>query len=219
MELNVLNVILIVVISYLIGSFPTAYFVAKSRRINIFAVGSGNMGGTNVARSLGFWWGILTALIDILKGVIAVLIAQWIMPDKQWTAITISSISVIIGHNWSLFASLLYAAVNHSPFSFRGGKGAATAFGTLLVIAPPLIPIIMVTIGGVIVLITRYVSLGVLVAFGLAVIGLLYMVGNNFLPPEVLVYTLVLSFLILHRFRDNIKRLVLGQERKLGERI
>jgi acyl phosphate:glycerol-3-phosphate acyltransferase len=217
-EANFLQVIIITVLSYLVGSLPTAYIVAKTRNINIFERGSGNMGGTNIARTMGIAWGVITIVLDICKGVFAVYVSRYIMPDYPGTATTVSSIVVIVGHNWSVFATLLYAAANKGKaLTIRGGKGGATAFGTLLMIAPYQVIIAMFAFGFVLFLRTRYVSLGVISSFMLALPWLLVLVAQSFLPPVYMVYSLSVGALILWRFRENIERIVKGTERRLGE--
>jgi glycerol-3-phosphate acyltransferase PlsY len=99
----------------------------------------------------------------------------------------------------------------------RGGKGAATAFGTLLMIAQPQIIIAMVTFGTVLFLRTRYASLGVLAAFTLALPWLIILVLQNQLDPIYAVYSITIALLIVVRFRENIQRLLTGTERRLGD--
>src|SRR5688572_1881438 len=115
---EILKVLLIIGTSYLLGSIPTAYLVGKLNRVNIFEVGSGNMGGTNVARALGCGWGIAVLLLDSLKGIVAILLARQIMPDNTAAATVIAALAVVIGHNWSFFVVFITGAL-------RGGKGAA----------------------------------------------------------------------------------------------
>lgn len=216
---NWLSILIVVLVSYLIGSLPTAYIIGKLRNVNIFEIGSGNMGGTNVARALGLGYGLLTAFIDICKGVAAVIVARMMMPETLGMATSIASIVSIVGHNWSLFASLLYAAANRGTrFVLRGGKGAATAFGTLLMIAPVQIIVAMLAIGGILILVTRYVSLGVLAAFAISLSWVLALSLQNLLPVDYIPYTLIVGVMIGWRFRDNIQRLVARTERRLGER-
>lgn len=211
MDVAVLHVIAVVVVSYLLGSIPTAYIIAKSRGVDIFQVGSGNMGATNVSRALGMRWGILVMLIDVFKGVVAIYLSRQILADNKAAATTISALTAIVGHNWSLFATILTGTL-------RGGKGAATAFGTLLMIAPWHIIVVMLVLGIAIVIITRYVSLGVLVGLFM---GLGWMVVLNIqqqLDLWLFVYTLILGAMLLFRFRENIQRLLAGTERRLGDR-
>ena len=124
---NAAQVLLIIVGSYLIGSFPTAYFVGKARDINIFEVGSGNMGGTNVARAVGKGWAIFTGIVDVVKGIFAVWLARdVILPEQIGVATSVAATCVVVGHNWSLFATVLTASIKEGRLKLivRGGKGA-----------------------------------------------------------------------------------------------
>ena len=211
MNTELARVILVVVISYLLGSLPTAYLVGRLRHVNIFEVGSGNMGATNVIRATGgIGWGLLVWFFDSAKGVLAMLIAAQIMPENAATATVLAAIVAIVGHNWSLFATLLTGTL-------RGGKGAATAFGTLFLIVPFHVIAAMLVLCGFIIALTRYVSLGVLLMFGLAVVWLLVLVGQREIPFEYSLYALGITALILMRFRENIQRLIAGTERRFGE--
>lgn len=202
----------VVVICYLVGSLPTGYLIAQCSRINIFEVGSGNMGATNIARILGIQWGLLVWFLDSIKGVAAVLIAQHLLPSHPAVAATVGAILVIVGHNWSVFAMLFTGEL-------RGGKGAASAFGTLLVIAPlPLVGVAF-AISGALIAITRYMSLGVLVMFGLSFLWLTMLIVRGLMHPIFVLYMLVTMTLIVYRFRENIQRLIAGKERRLGENI
>jgi glycerol-3-phosphate acyltransferase PlsY len=200
----------VLVLSYLLGAIPTAFVVARLRGVNIFKVGSGNMGATNVARALGLGWGILVWFLDTFKGVVAILIARKIMTDTLAVATVISGLACIVGHNWSIFVALLTGKL-------RGGKGASVAFASLLLIAPHILPVLLL-IGGVILLATRYVSLTVLVMFAVATLWLIALVGDHALSREYTYYALLVAVLILYRFRDNIQRLLTGTERRFGER-
>ena len=201
----------IIVVSYLLGSIPTAYIVARLNNINIFEIGSGNMGATNVSRAIGIQWGVAVMVFDMLKGAIAIFIAIEITPGSVAAGMTISAISVIIGHNWSLFASLFTGTV-------KGGKGAATAFGTLVMIAPWQVIAITAIIGLLIVLFTRYVSLGVLTTFFFALIWNSVLIVQQQMDPTFMIYTVAVGMLLMLRFRENIYRLRTGTERRLGER-
>lgn len=206
------EILLVVIVSYLMGSIPTAYLVGKLNNIDIFAVGSGNMGATNVSRALGVKWGMLVLAVDALKGILAIVISKILAPDLGMIAITVAAIVVIIGHNWSLFATLLTGTL-------RGGKGAATAFGTLLMIAPYYVIIGTVFIGGFILARTRYVSLAVLTMVAIAVIWLTVLALQHTVDSMVIFYCWALSILIIVRFRENIQRLAEGKERRFGDRV
>lgn len=216
---NVAQVLLIIVSSYLIGSLPTAYLVGKARNVNIFEVGSGNMGGTNVARAVGKSWAIFTGAVDVLKGVFAVWLARDVILAQQiGVATSVSATCVVVGHNWSLFATVLTASIKEGKLNLivRGGKGAATAFGAMLMIQPLQI-LVAAAIAIAVILRTRYVSLGVLIGFGVANLWLVLLVGAEFQKPILLLYALALSVMIPLRHWGNVQRLLAGKERRLGE--
>lgn len=216
---NALQVLACIAASYLIGSFPTAYFVGKARNVNIFEVGSGNMGGTNVARAVGKGWAVFTGLVDVSKGVFAVWLARdVILPQQIGVATSIAATSVVVGHNWSLFATILTASIKEGKLRLivRGGKGAATAFGAMMMIQP-FQSLVAAAIGIAIISRTRYVSLGVLIGFAVANVWLILLVGAEFQKPILLVYAVALSFMLLLRHRGNVQRLLAGTERRLGE--
>ncbi len=217
---NAAQVILIIVSSYLIGSFPTAYIVGKARNVNIFEVGSGNMGGTNVARAVGKGWALFTAVVDVLKGIFAVWLARDVMlPEQIGVATSVSATCVVVGHNWSLFATVLTASIKEGKLKLivRGGKGAATAFGAMLMIQPFQI-LVAAGIALAIIARTRYVSLGVLIGFAVANLWLIVLVGAEFQKPILLLYAIALTVMIPLRHWGNLQRLLAGTERRLGER-
>jgi acyl phosphate:glycerol-3-phosphate acyltransferase len=225
--MSILQIILIIVLGYLIGSFPNAYVVTLLvKKINIFEVGSGNMGGTNVARTIGLPWGVFTSVLDSVKGMIAVFVARLLVPDASAEITLIASIigavAAVSGHNWSFFATALFWYYQ-KKFEIHGGKGAATAFGTMLVLIPIEANILLLVVGIGLAVVTRYASLAVLVSFTVA---FAYTVGWAYLNlqglPQNLYYfpyVLLLALLIVWRFRENIQRLMAGNERKLGERV
>ncbi|MCY4144871.1 MAG: glycerol-3-phosphate acyltransferase [Chloroflexi bacterium] len=216
---NAAQVILIIVSSYLIGSFPTAYLLGKLKRVNIFEVGSGNMGGTNVARSVGKGWALLTVVADVGKGVLAVWLARdWLLPEQIGVATSVSATCVVVGHNWSLFATLLTASFRQGKLRLivRGGKGAATAFGAMLMIQPLQI-LVAAAIAIAVIARTRYVSLGVLIGFAVANLWLIVLVGTAWQKPILLLYAVALSVMIVMRHWGNVQRLLAGTERRLGE--
>jgi glycerol-3-phosphate acyltransferase PlsY len=206
-----LKIVLVFVISYVLGAVPVAYLIARTKGVNIFEIGSGNMGATNVSRAIGFGWGIVVWLLDTSKGIIAILIAQQILSEHFATATVIAAVMAIVGHNWSIFTMRITGQI-------RGGKGASIAFGTLLVIAPHVL-VVVGLIGGLIALITRYMSLAVLVMFSISTLWLLVLVSQNMMAPEYVFYALLVAALIAFRFRENIRALLSGTERRLGDRV
>jgi len=205
------SVVLIIVVGYLIGSFPTAYLVARTKGVDIFSVGSGNMGATNVTRALGWRYGLLVWAWDGLKGVLVVLLARAIFPEARTAASVIGAVAVVAGHNWSFLATLLTGSI-------RGGKGAATAMGTFLLLAPTFIVALTLGLAALVVVLTRFVSLAVLTASAVGALGILILVVVGYLDPVYTVYLLV-SFMIFWRHRRNIYSLIQGTERRLGEHV
>ncbi|RAV18540.1 glycerol-3-phosphate 1-O-acyltransferase PlsY [Paenibacillus contaminans] len=188
-----------VLISYLLGSISFSFLAGKwLKGIDIRKHGSGNAGATNTLRVLGKGPAITVLLLDALKGVLAVWIGKWFVPDDLWVIIA-CGLAAIIGHNWPVY------------FGFRGGKGIATTIGVMatLVFVPVLIAglIAILTIA-----LTRYVSLGSLLLTGLLPIIIILM--NKPLP--LLWASLLLAVFAFVRHRSNIVKLVKGQENKLG---
>jgi acyl phosphate:glycerol-3-phosphate acyltransferase len=211
---NILMLLIVFVVSYLIGSIPTAYLIGKLNHVNIFEMGSGNMGANNVTRSLGFKWGVLTWFLDSLKGVVAIVIGRLLMFNDWIGASVISSIAVVVGHNWSFLATLITGKL-------RGGKGAATAAGTYIMMAPAQVIILTMAAWAAIVLLTRYVSLGVLVAVAIGTTWMLVLINqpNTTIPHEYVYYALGVATMVYVRHWKNIQSLLAGRERRLGDRV
>jgi glycerol-3-phosphate acyltransferase PlsY len=205
------RILIIIVSSYLFGAIPTAYLIGRIRNINIFEEGSGNMGATNVVRSMGLGWGALTWFFDSSKGIIAVLIAGLIMPHNTAAATILAALAAIAGHNWSLFVRIITGTI-------RGGKGAAVTFGTLLMIVPLQIIAMMLAVCGLIIALTRYVSLGVLIMFTLGMAWIVLRVSQGAMPWEYTFYAVIALLLLYLRFQENIKRLLNGTERRIFDR-
>jgi glycerol-3-phosphate acyltransferase PlsY len=198
----------------MLGSFPTAYVAGRLNGINIFDYGSGNMGATNVLRTLGMFWAVAVLLVDFSKGIVAVLIARQLAPAEplstQASASVVAALAAVIGHNWSVIASLISGSI-------RGGKGAATAGGTWLILMPMLVIIVPIFVVVIIAVTTRYMSLAVMTAATIGAILVGVLVFTHDLEPIYLLYTLTAA-LIVYRHRENIQRLLAGNERRIGEK-
>jgi len=210
---------IIILLSYLVGSIPNSIIISKAvKGIDIRKHGSGNAGGTNVMRILGWKHGLLVILLDALKGAIAVVVIARlhygplpftnISPFDDFTLVQIiAGMAAVVGHIWTIFAS------------FKGGKGIATALGMMLM----LITIDMLIALGVFVLvvsISRYVSLGSILT-AIAVPSVLYIrenvfhvdiVGYDILFP----FIVVISLLVIFTHRKNLVRLFNGSESKIS---
>lgn len=195
-------IIIGIILSYLIGSIPTAYIFGKMLKgIDIRQHGSGNIGATNVFRVLGKKPGIAVLLLDILKGVIAVVLVSSLLGLTEVVHYVIMAVMVVCGHNWTVF------------LKFKGGKGVATSFGVLIgltikiaVIRPVLIWVILIWL--VCFLTTRIISVSsILAATCLPII----MVLTN---QEITIIYLGIMFCIfvVLRHKANLSRIFSGQE-------
>ncbi|HBT46433.1 MAG TPA: acyl-phosphate glycerol 3-phosphate acyltransferase [Peptococcaceae bacterium] len=191
--------LLVLLGSYLLGSLPTAYVVARYLKgFDIRRRGSGNIGATNAFRTMGTGPGLAVLAVDVLKGTIPVLLGRAVGGD--WMAV-LAGMAAMAGHNWSVF------------LAFQGGRGVATAAGVFLGLAPyALFWAFLVWL--LVLLITRYVSLSSVVAAASAPVILLLLRG----PLPYFLFTLVAAGIIIYRHRPNIKRLLAGREPKIGER-
>jgi glycerol-3-phosphate acyltransferase PlsY len=203
---NVITIIAAVVMAYLLGSFPAGYLFGKLWGVNVLEWGSGRTGGTNVLRSAGVLPALLTGAIDVGKGALAVWVAGLIAPET-YQAITqmLAGVAVILGHNYSIF------------LGFRGGAGVGTSLGALSVIYWPAAIALLVLLL-LIVAITRYASLGSLIVTTLMPVVLLALAVTGVLPPAYVGYGLLAWIIIVYEHRPNIRRLIEGTERRIGDR-
>jgi glycerol-3-phosphate acyltransferase PlsY len=196
----------VVIGSYLIGSIPCGLVIGKLRGIDIREYGSGNIGTTNVLRTLGARYGALVLIGDVFKGVIAVLLARYIIgsPMSEMAA----GFTAVAGHDWSVF------------LKFKGGRGVATSLGGVLPMAmwAPLAAVAGVVIFIAIIALTRYVSLASITGSLSAVVAMAVFLGLDRVPWEYLVYIGGVVALIIFQHRDNISRLRSGTESKLGQK-
>jgi glycerol-3-phosphate acyltransferase PlsY len=196
----------VVIGSYLIGSIPSGLVIGKLKGIDVREYGSGNIGTTNVLRTLGARYGALVLIADVFKGVIAVLIARYIIgsPMSEMAA----GFAAVAGHDWSVF------------LKFKGGRGVATSLGGILPMAmwAPLAAVAGVVIFIALSALTRYVSLASITGSLSAVVAMAVFMGMDRVPWEYLVYIVVVVALIIFQHRDNISRLLSGTESKLGQK-
>ena len=196
--------IILIIIAYLLGNISTSTIIAKKMyNVDIRTQGSGNPGSTNVLRTLGKKAGAITFAGDLLKGLVSVLIARVVsrlIGLDETTAAYLAVVAVVSGHNWPVF------------FGFKGGKGVATSLGAMI----GMNPVTALTCFGiflVIVFITKYVSLGSVV--GIASSPLFMIAQGN---KKGILVTLFLTASAIYTHRENIKRLLNGTERKIGQK-
>jgi acyl phosphate:glycerol-3-phosphate acyltransferase len=210
---------IIVILSYLVGAIPTSIIVSKAvKGIDIRQHGSGNAGGTNVMRVLGWKHGVMVIILDALKGVLAVIVVARlhygglpfanVSPFDDFTLVQIiAGISAVIGHIWTVFAG------------FKGGKGIATALGMLLMIVT-IDMLIAVGVFFIVVTISRYVSLGSVLAAVTVPTAMFF--RENVLHDSITSYNTLLPFviavslLVIYTHRKNVVRILNGTENKLS---
>jgi glycerol-3-phosphate acyltransferase PlsY len=194
-----ISLLIICAFAFIIGSVPVGMLVARAKGVDLKKVGSGNIGATNVMRSLGKGPAALTLVGDMLKGTLAVALGRYFGLGTFYEGIV--GLSAILGHNFSVF------------LGFRGGKGVATSLGVFILYSPRT-ALITVVVWIVVVITTKYSSLGALISFGLLPLNIVLFDTKEKLPVALLV-----TLLILIRHTDNIQRLMKGTERKIGERL
>jgi acyl phosphate:glycerol-3-phosphate acyltransferase len=183
----------------LIGSVPMAIVVARLLGLaDPRTTGSGNPGATNVLRYGGKRAAVLTLAGDVLKGVLAVLLARWLTSDPL--VLALSAFGVFLGHLYPVF------------FGFRGGKGVATALGVWLALVPAVGVLLLLTWGAVAALF-RYSSLSALAAAAAAPLYVAWLAPN----ATYIALAAVISALLFWRHRGNIRNLVAGREGKIGQ--
>lgn len=194
--------VLLAIVAYLVGSIPTGYIVAKKLKgVDIRTIGSGSTGATNVKRVLGTKWFIGVMLIDAIKGFLVTYFAVKFLedPNHYGLAPMIAGIAVILGHCKSIF------------LGFTGGKSVATGVGTLIAICPQ-VGWICAGIWLFIILLTRYVSLGSVIALMLSPLLMNYFYPNDY----HIWYSAILAIFVILTHNENIKRLIAGTENKIG---
>lgn len=189
----------VLLVAYLLGSIPFSYLIARRRGIDLHTAGSGNVGATNVMRSVGRGAGLLAFLLDFLKGSVAALLGLRV--DAAGPLPALAAVAAVLGHMYPVWLRL------------KGGKGVATGAGAFLPLAPIPTLAALVTFGATL-LATRYVSLSSIA--GTATIALLaFLLGA---PPSVAQAAAGMAVLIVWKHRSNLQRIVGGTENRLGPR-
>ncbi len=194
-------IVLAAAAAYVVGAVPVGYLVARLFGVtDIRRHGSGSIGATNVLRTAGRLPGIVTLLGDIVKGYLAVALAGWIDGGAP-RALAVGAVAAVVGNCWSLF------------LGFRGGKGVATGLGALLRLIP-LATLAALPVFLVVVITTRFVSLGSLLGAACVPFGALALGA----PRPAVVGAVAVAAIVVLRHHENIARLRAGTERRLGER-
>ena len=203
--------LLVALVAYLLGSIPSGLWIGRLfYGLDVREYGSRRTGATNVLRTLGARAAAAAVVMDVAKGVLAVLIARWLLPVQAWAHV-LAAVAVALGHNWPIFVG------------FRGGRGVLVSFAAVGVLYFPIL-LALLAIGVAIVWLTRYVSLASM--SGSALAPLLFLAahflaphGAEFVPWPYVIYAFVGGTLIILAHKDNLARLRAGTESRLGQRV
>lgn len=207
--------LLVLGLSYLVGSIPFGAIIVRLKTgSDIRFIESGRTGGTNVMRAAGFWAGLFTAFLDILKGVFAVWLGRNITPGNIWVEV-LSPIFAIIGHNYSIF---LLERKGYGRLRLRGGAGGAPSAGGAIGLWPStllaIIPIGLLLLFGI-----GYASVTTMSIPIIASLVFAYRAWRGWGPWEYVLYGVLSELLLIWALRPNIKRLIEGNERVVGLRV
>lgn len=201
MESLLISLGITLIVAYLIGSIPTGYIIVKTKTgEDIRTIGSGSTGATNVKRVLGKKWFFATLLLDAFKGALPVILAKMFVTAgaSYGIAPVLASIAVIIGHSKSCF------------LNFQGGKSVASGVGTILALNFT-VGVIIAVIWAIITYFTKYVSVGSIIALLLSPV-LMFLFKS---PIAYVLYCALGAIYIIYLHRENIKRLIAGNENKV----
>jgi len=198
-------IIIIIIISYIIGSFPTSFLISKSFGIDILKIGSKNPGMTNVIRSVGILPGLLVGIIDIAKGWVVAFYSPYLLSNNSPEFLIsfiqiISGSSAVIGHTFSIF------------LKFKGGKGIATLTGLIIAIAPVsflcCLMIFFLTL-----FLSGYVSLSSILGSLTLPISIIFLEVND----SIIIFSIIIPCFVLITHKSNIKRILNGTENKFDK--
>ncbi len=186
--------------AYILGSIPFGLVIGRMKGIDPREHGSRNIGATNVARTVGKRYGLITLALDIGKGFFPAFLAGWLYPSESFL-IALTGLFAMLGHCFSIFLAL------------RGGKGVATALGVALGVCPASF-LVSVAVFFTVFKIWRYVSVGSLSA--MAVLG----PAIHFLCPDIFLESMAwtICFVVWLKHSDNLRRLARGEEKRFGSR-
>lgn len=198
----------VVVLGYIIGSIPFGLLIVKIKTgKDIREVESGRTGGTNAVRAAGFWAGLLTAILDILKGATSAWIAQRVTGNDLIHVL--APVGAILGHNYSIF---LISRDEDGKMRFHGGAGGAPALGGAVGIWAPMFPIVFGI--GLLIWFTVGIASVTTIAIGLIVtVVFIIRVYLGYQPPIDILYGVLALLLLVWALRPNIKKLMEGNER------
>lgn len=206
--MDILQAVYVAALSYLAGSVPTAYIAGYLvKGVDIRTVGSGNVGASNAMRLLGKRWGVAVLLFDALKGLVPVLLVQhtFFAADAAVQRYAMASaLAAMVGHVFPVW------------LAFRGGKGVATGLGVMTALIPVAVAI-AVPVFVLVVAVTRYISLGSIVSA--LVLPAAFFIDHDLSgSPELFLFVCLACLFVIYKHKSNIKRIVAGEENRLGQK-
>lgn len=212
--MNYLNLILVVLLSYLVGSIPFGLIIVKTfTGKDVREVGSGRTGGTNAMRAAGLFAGVLTGLGDVFKGLVSGWLADVLLPGDPLVKV-IAVLLAIVGHNYSIF---LIKRNNAGRLALEGGAGGATAFGGALALWSP-IWMILLPLLALVYLLVGFASVMTMSVGFFCIIIFIVTASMGITPPVYILYGVGALVLTLIALQPNLKRLKNGTERSVGLR-
>ncbi|MFL5734981.1 MAG: glycerol-3-phosphate 1-O-acyltransferase PlsY [Chloroflexia bacterium] len=209
-----LELILLIIGSYLMGSIPSGLVIGLSRGQDLREHGSGKTGATNTLRVIGRRAAAAVFVLDLAKGAIPVLVARALpWPNDAWVGMAMgcAAIAAVVGHIWSIWIRLFTG-------KWGGGRGVATVFGAMLMVYP-LAAVLGLVAGIGVIAVSRYVSLGSIIGVSVGILMLLLFVLLQQIPLGFLPLGLATGLLVVAGHHDNIQRLLKGTERKIGGHV
>lgn len=194
--------IIIAILIYLIGAIPFSYILVKLvKGVDIRTVGSKNVGATNAGRVLGFWGFLVAFLLDMSKSFVPLMVLKYVY-NYSVELLLVFGILSILGHTFTIF------------LNFKGGKGVATAVGVYLAVSPISLGIAFLAFL-IVAFVSRMVSLSSIIAAAVLLMSILYFEQSI----VVKLCTFLVVVFVIYKHKDNIKRIINGTEKKIGEKV
>ncbi len=212
--MEILRILSVLLLAYLVGSIPSGWIVVKiATGKDVLKVESGRTGGTNAMRAAGFFAGLVTALLDVLKGVSTGWIVSWLMPGDVWLQV-LAAVLAILGHNYSVF---LLKLDENGKLRFRGGAGGATALGGAIALWPQAWMVIL-PLAVLVFLLVGYASVTTISIAASALLVFIYRAAVGTSPWVYVLYGALALAIVVIALRPNLERLKRGTERMVGLR-
>ena len=197
--------LVMVPVAYLLGSLPFGLILGKlTKGVDVREYGSGKTGMTNVIRTVGVKAGVLALLLDMGKSILAVVLTRIFFDSAGADAA--AALAALAGHNWPIFVG------------FRGGRGTAPGWGGLLILSP-IAGLVATLVGVPTVGLSRYVSLGSILGTSSGTAALIILALTGQAPVEYIWYGVIGAVVVIGLHKDNIQRLIKGEERKIGQSV